>query len=113
MKMKDVVTTACAAAFVAVILAIAAQANSQTGEKPRCPCIDPTPDKANIAPAKFLGEYGLHVCAFHLGKDDPTLQVEAHHYCTPLRDGVFQCVLYDSDRGNAKLIGIEFFWRSM
>ena len=23
-------------------------------------------------------------------------------------DGVFQCVLYDSDRGNAKLIGVEY-----
>ena len=65
----------------------------------RCPCVDPTPDKASINPSKFCGEYGLHVCAFHIGKEDPKLQVEAHHYCTPLRDGVFQCVLYDSDRG--------------
>ena len=43
-----------------------------------------------------------------MGKDDPALQVESHHFCTPLRDGVFQCVIYDSDRGNAKLIGIEY-----
>jgi hypothetical protein len=75
---------------------------------PRCPCVDPTPDKANINPAKFAGEYGLHVCAFHVGKADPALQVESHHYCTPLRDGVFQCVIFDSDRGAAKLIGVEY-----
>ncbi len=74
----------------------------------RCPCVDPTPDKANINPAKFAGEYGLHVCAFHVGKADPSLQVESHHYCTPLRDGVFQCVIFDKDRGAAKLIGVEY-----
>lgn len=108
MKRKDFFSTLAAAVFVAVVLGIAANANYQAGEKPRCPCVDPTPDKANIAPAKFVGEYGLHVCAFHVGKDDPSLQVESHHYCTPLRDGVFQCVIYDSDRGNAKLIGVEY-----
>jgi hypothetical protein len=74
----------------------------------RCPCVDPTPDRANIDPAKYCGDYGLHVCAFHIGKNDPELQVETHHYCTPLRDGVFQCVLYDKDKGNAKLLGVEY-----
>ncbi|HYH66274.1 MAG TPA: DUF1264 domain-containing protein [Urbifossiella sp.] len=75
---------------------------------PRCPCSDPTPSNANINPAKFAGDYALHVCAFHVGKADPALQVESHHYCTPLRDGVFQCVIFDKDRGNAKLIGVEY-----
>jgi len=75
---------------------------------PRCPCSDPAPDNAKMSPARFAGEYGLHVCAFHVGKADPALQVESHHYCTPLRDGVFQCVIFDSDRGNAKLIGVEY-----
>lgn len=97
----------------AMMLSLAfGEAQQKTGkdktDAPRCPCIDPTPDKANINPAKFLGEYGLHVCAFHVGKNDPSLQVESHHYCTPLRDGVFQCVIYDRDRGNAKLIGVEY-----
>jgi hypothetical protein len=82
--------------------------NKGAGPPPRCPCVDPTPDRANINPAKYCGEYGLHVCAFHVGKDDPSLQVEAHHYCTPLRDGVFQCMLYDRDKGNAKLLGVEY-----
>ncbi len=56
---------------------------------PRCPCTDPTPDNAKISPAKFAGEYGLHVCAFHVGKANPGLQVESHHYstATPLQCG--------------------------
>ena len=91
----------------AVVLDVAVGAGGKKTAE-RCPCVDPTPDKASINPSKFCGEYGLHVCAFHIGKEDPKLQVEAHHYCTPLRNGVFQCVLYDSDRGNAKLIGVEY-----
>jgi hypothetical protein len=103
------VSVVAAVALVAVGVGFAAGTSLQpAGGAPRCPCVDPTPDKANINPAKFLGEYGLHVCAFHCGKDNPDLQVESHHYCTPLRDGVFQCVVYDSDRGNAKLIGVEY-----
>jgi hypothetical protein len=93
--------------IVGAMMLSLALGKGQTGA-PRCPCIDPTPDKANIDPAKFVGSYGLHVCAFHVGKNDPSLQVESHHYCTPLRDGVLQCVIYDADRGNAKLIGVEY-----
>lgn len=90
------------------VVGVAVEAKNQGGDKPRCPCVDPDPDKANINPAKFVGQFGLHVCAFHVGKDDPKLQVESHHYCTVLRDGVLQCVVYDADRGNAKLIGVEY-----
>lgn len=112
MSRRDEISTVsvvAAVALVAVGVGFAAGTSLQpAGGAPRCPCVDPTPDKASIPPAKFLGEYGLHVCAFHCGKDNPDLQVESHHYCTPLRDGVFQCVVYDSDRGNAKLIGVEY-----
>jgi hypothetical protein len=108
MKPKNLVSTMCALFFTAAILKVAVQAGVQSGEKVRCPCDDPTPDRTKFGPAQFLGEYGLHVCAFHIGKDDPTLQVESHHYCTPLRDGVFQCVIYDGDKGNPKLIGVEY-----
>jgi hypothetical protein len=93
----------------AVGLGVAPGAGDDKGaERPRCPCVDPTPDRANINPSKFCGEYGLHVCAFHIGRQDPALQVETHHYCTPLRDGVFQCTLFDRDRGNARLLGVEY-----
>ena len=44
----------------------------------------------------------------HIAKDDPTYQIESHHYCTAVKGGVFQCTLYDKDKGDAKLIGVEY-----
>ncbi len=45
---------------------------------------------------------------FHFYADDMGRQVEANHYCTHLTEDFHQCVIYDSDRANAKLIGIEY-----
>jgi hypothetical protein len=73
---------------LAVILAaelLITVAAAQTREPARCPCVDPTPEQANLNPAKFAGDYSLHVCAFHIAKDDPWYQIETHHYCTAAR----------------------------
>jgi hypothetical protein len=35
-------------------------------------------------------------------------QVEAHHYCGCPSDEFRQCVIYDSDKPDARLIGIEY-----
>jgi len=35
-------------------------------------------------------------------------QLIAHHYCSHLNQDVRQCVIYDSDRPDARLIGIEY-----
>ena len=45
---------------------------------------------------------------FHFYADDMGRQVEANHYCTHLSEDFHQCVIYDSDRSDAKLIGIEY-----
>jgi hypothetical protein len=34
--------------------------------------------------------------------------VEAHHFCSHLNNDVHQCVIYDSDGPDARLIGIEY-----
>ena len=44
----------------------------------------------------------------HVAKDNPKFQMEAQHYCSPLKSGMFQCVLFDSTGAEAKLIGIEY-----
>ncbi|KZT29766.1 DUF1264-domain-containing protein [Neolentinus lepideus HHB14362 ss-1] len=49
-----------------------------------------------------------HLCAFHVYAHDRTRHVEAHHYCTHRTHDLHQCVIYDSDEPNAKLIGIEY-----
>lgn len=71
--------------------------------KPKCPCVDQD-NKAKHP----LEKKHAHICAFHIGVDDPKLQMEVTHYCTALGDGVFQCILYDSPEKNAKLIGVEY-----
>ena len=35
-------------------------------------------------------------------------QVEAHHFCACPNEEVRQCVIYDSDRPDARLIGTEY-----
>lgn len=49
----------------------------------------------------------LYLCAFHIAKDNPRFQVEAHHFCSP-RSNLHQCVIYDSQGPNARLLGVEY-----
>lgn len=71
--------------------------------KEQCPCVDQDTKAKNPLERKHA-----QICAFHIGYDDPKLQMEVTHYCTALGDGVFQCILYDSPEKNAKLIGVEY-----
>jgi len=50
----------------------------------------------------------LYLCAFHIAKENPGFQVEAHHYCAPHGDKLHQCVVYDSKGSNPKLLGVEY-----
>ena len=54
------------------------------------------------------GNHGLHVCGIHVAKKDPTIQIITQHYCGPIAGGVFQCLLYDSTKKDAKLLGVEY-----
>ncbi|CAF3615882.1 unnamed protein product [Fusarium graminearum] len=49
-----------------------------------------------------------HLNAFHAYADDLSRFVETNHYCAHLNEDVRQCLLYDSDAPNARLIGIEY-----
>lgn len=59
----------------------------------------------NFSPLKKVCQ---HVCAFHFYAHDMTRQVEAHHYCSHRSEEMRQCVIYDSDAPDARLIGIEY-----
>jgi hypothetical protein len=52
--------------------------------------------------------FHLHLCAFHIGKKDPRLIVEAHHYCAPVREAVHQCVIFDTTGPGARILGVEY-----
>lgn len=49
-----------------------------------------------------------HVCGFHFYAHDQTRQVHAHHLCTRVNEDFRQCIIYDSPRADARLIGIEY-----
>lgn len=49
-----------------------------------------------------------HLCGFHFYNGEIDRAVRAHHYCTHLNEDVFQCVIYDSDKRDARLIGVEY-----
>lgn len=47
-------------------------------------------------------------CRFHFYGDDMTRQVEAHHFCSHLSEEVRQCLIYDGNEADARLIGLEY-----
>jgi hypothetical protein len=45
---------------------------------------------------------------FHFYADDMGRQVEAHHFCIHLAHDMHQCVIFDANAADARLIGIEY-----
>ena len=64
----------------------------------------PGRNAANWAP---LDKLHLYLCAFHIAKNNPKFQIEAHHYCAPVGE-IHQCMIYDSRGPNPKLLGTEY-----
>lgn len=57
------------------------------------------------APVEALNAY---LDGFHFYNGHPDVQMEAHHYCAVLNEEVIQCVIYDGNRKDAKLMGVEY-----
>ncbi|TNM70485.1 DUF1264 domain-containing protein [Streptomyces sp. NP160] len=55
-----------------------------------------------------LEAVSTHLNGFHFYAHDLGRQVEATHLCSHRRDGLHQCVIYDSDAPDARLIGVEY-----
>lgn len=45
---------------------------------------------------------------FHFYNGNMKGQMEAHHYCTILNDDMIQCVIYDGNVRDSKIMGIEY-----
>lgn len=45
---------------------------------------------------------------FHFYNGHPDVQMEAHHYCSVLSESFIQCVIYDGNVADAKLMGVEY-----
>jgi hypothetical protein len=57
------------------------------------------------APLSALDAY---LDGFHFYRDDPKAQMEAHHYCGHLNEDVTQCVIFDGNAADAKIMGVEY-----
>jgi hypothetical protein len=55
-----------------------------------------------------LANMDVYVVGFHPMKDDPRMQMEAHHFCRQVNEDFAQCALFDANGGDANLNGIEY-----
>ena len=100
------------AAGLLAIASLAVRAQERTGTEPGGPRTGKT--KALEAGAEMLQSEAplrsihAHVCGFHFYNGEPQRQVIAHHYCSHRGEEFLQCVIYDSDKSDARLIGIEY-----
>ncbi|UFS70157.1 OBAP family protein [Geomonas sp. RF6] len=73
-----------------------------------------TRTKALEAGAKLIQErsplkaMSMYLNGFHFHSGDMTHQMTAYHYCSGLSEELTQCVLYDGNDKNSRLIGIEY-----
>jgi hypothetical protein len=59
----------------------------------------------DLTPVKQIG---IYMVGFHPMKDDPSHQMEAHHYCNQVNEDFAQCVLFDGNTKEANLNGVEY-----
>ncbi|SFO60948.1 Protein of unknown function [Pseudonocardia ammonioxydans] len=55
-----------------------------------------------------LAAMSTYLNGFHMYADDMGRQVEASHFCVHLRPDLHQCVIFDRNAADARLIGIEY-----
>lgn len=59
----------------------------------------------DLSPVRGLDHY---LNGFHVMKDDPSLHMEAHHYCKGMNEDFTQCVIFDGNTPDSNLVGIEY-----
>ena len=57
------------------------------------------------APLKALDAY---LNGFHFYNGDMRGQMEAHHYCGHVNEDLIQCVIFDGNAADAKIMGVEY-----
>jgi hypothetical protein len=64
---------------------------------------------ANLLQAKApVEQISMYLDGFHAAKDDPAMQMEAHHYCNQMSEEFTQCVLFDGNTAEARMMGVEY-----
>ena len=81
----------------------------------------PTPQEKESTETKVMGmgshllqakhpidQIDAYVCGLHFYNGDMGRQVIAHHFCSHRSEEFLQCVIYDTNKADARLIGIEY-----
>lgn len=55
-----------------------------------------------------ISALNAYLDGFHFYNGRPEAQMEAHHYCSILSEELIQCVIYDGNVEDAKLMGVEY-----
>ncbi len=55
-----------------------------------------------------LTKLNMYLDGFHFYNGNMAGQMEAHHYCSAVNDDLIQCVIYDGNGENAKIMGVEY-----
>jgi hypothetical protein len=55
-----------------------------------------------------LEALNAYLDGFHFYNGNMQGQMEAHHYCSNLNEDVIQCVIFDGNGNDAKLMGVEY-----
>ena len=61
-----------------------------------------------LQPKYPVAAMSTYLNGFHMYADDMGRQVEASHFCVHLRHDLHQCVIFDRNAPDARLIGIEY-----
>jgi hypothetical protein len=59
----------------------------------------------NLPPIEAINAY---LDGFHFYNGNLHMQMEAHHYCSIVNEDLIQCVIYDGNVKDAKLMGVEY-----
>lgn len=103
------------AAMAASLAALAACGGSNTASPVKPPgAAESATTKALEAGAAALQNkppieaINAYLDGFHFYSGRMSSQMEAHHYCAILNDELIQCVIYDGNVKDAKLMGVEY-----
>ncbi|WP_462402497.1 OBAP family protein [Pseudomonas sp. Marseille-QA0332] len=55
-----------------------------------------------------IDQLNAYLDGFHFYNGHPHVQMEAHHYCAIVNEEVIQCVIYDGNVSDARLMGVEY-----
>lgn len=55
-----------------------------------------------------IDRINMYLDGFHFYNGQLKAQMEAHHFCSKLNEDVTQCVIYDGNGPDAKIMGIEY-----